>query len=220
VLPSEGCDILDAGGGTGFYSLPLAAKGHRVTILDLSEKMLELAQRKAERMGLADKVQTIVGDMETIHQPSSSFDAVICHLALCHVRNPLNALKEFSTVLKKGGLLSLVVENKIFFSLVEAYRGNLKETLDRLESRKLHIQLEGLGELLTFGREELLSMLKESGFTPTRVMGLRVLSDYLQHSKAEPDDFPSLRRIETVLSTKDEISNIGRFHFIVSRNQA
>src|SRR5262249_40628783 len=44
--------ILDAGAGTGRFSLPLAQAGHRVTHLDLSPEMLAAAQERAAREGV------------------------------------------------------------------------------------------------------------------------------------------------------------------------
>lgn len=82
--------------------------GHSVTILDASREMLEVAQKKAEMMGLTDRVRIVQGDMEEIAFGSSEFDLVLCHLALCHTREPIRALREFHRVLKNGGLLSLV----------------------------------------------------------------------------------------------------------------
>jgi len=38
VLPPEGGSILDAGAGTGRFSLPLAKRGYRVTHLDISRR--------------------------------------------------------------------------------------------------------------------------------------------------------------------------------------
>src|SRR5436190_2026772 len=40
-------DALDAGCGTGFLSLELAGRGHRVTGVDFAPSMLELARGKA-----------------------------------------------------------------------------------------------------------------------------------------------------------------------------
>ena len=66
VLDGRRYRILDAGGGTGFYSIPLAAQGHEVVILDLSKNMLEMAESKAKRLGVASRVKILLGDMENI----------------------------------------------------------------------------------------------------------------------------------------------------------
>jgi len=215
-LGNEKLRILDAGGGTGFYSLPYAAKGHDVVILEISEKMLEVAESKASELGIQDKVKTKLGNMEHVELPDESFDAVLCHLALCHVNEPSRALSEFSRLLRKGGLFSLIVENKLFFSISEAFKGDTSEALRRLRESELTVTVPALGRLRTFERNELLSLLDRVDLKPIKVLGLRVFSDYLLYAhKAPPEDLESLRAIETMLSTSTEYNSIGRFQFII-----
>src|SRR5262245_56561161 len=47
LVPSPPADVLDLATGTGFVALILAALGHRVTAVDLSKEMLELATAAA-----------------------------------------------------------------------------------------------------------------------------------------------------------------------------
>ena len=51
--------ILELGVGTGRVALPLVAAGHRVTGVDLSRWMLAVAQRKAEALGLDDRLTLV-----------------------------------------------------------------------------------------------------------------------------------------------------------------
>jgi len=46
-LPHLPAEVLDVGGGPGRYSIGVAKLGYRVTLLDLSEGCLQLAQKKA-----------------------------------------------------------------------------------------------------------------------------------------------------------------------------
>lgn len=210
--------VLDAGGGTGFYSLPFAAKGHEVVILDKSRSMLKIAEDKAKRLGAGGRVRTVLGTMENIEEPDESFDVILCHLALCHLNNPLNALKEFSRVLRKQGILSLVVENKMFFSVSEAFKDNLDEALKRFKKKKLVIAFSNLGRLRTFERQELLALLKRAKFTPVKILGLRVISDYLAYALKRPSaDLEKLKEIEFLLSESPQWNSIGRFHFLVCK---
>ena len=41
---------------------------------------------------------------EKIDAIDSSYDRIICHLALCHLENPWNALEEFKLIINKGGM--------------------------------------------------------------------------------------------------------------------
>jgi len=53
-LPSAGL-VLDAGGGTGKWAIPIAERGLKVVLLDLSEGMLEVARRKIEKRDTEDR---------------------------------------------------------------------------------------------------------------------------------------------------------------------
>jgi ubiquinone/menaquinone biosynthesis C-methylase UbiE len=220
VIGKKRTRILDAGGGTGFYSLPLAAQGHEVVILDKSRNMLKVAEEKAKKLGAEAKIRTVVGDMENIKEPSESFDVVVCHLALCHSKDPLKALKEFSRVLRKHGILSLVAENKMFFSVSEAFKGNLAEALRRYKEEHLAVAVSTLGKLRTFERKKLLDLLEQAGFEPVRVLGLRIISDYLNYAfKHPPADLEKLKELESLLSKSLEWNSIGRSHFIIARSE-
>src|SRR5258708_6160996 len=56
-------NILDAGGGNGLDSIPFAAQGHRVEILDYSKEMLADAGRQAAAAGAEDRVGLHFGDV-------------------------------------------------------------------------------------------------------------------------------------------------------------
>jgi len=49
----------------------------------------------------------IVSDITQIPQPDNSFDAILCSEVFEHISEPIKAIKEFSRLLKKGGLLIL-----------------------------------------------------------------------------------------------------------------
>jgi SAM-dependent methyltransferase len=70
--------ILDAGAGTGRFSLSLAASGHKVTHLDLSSRMLEVAAEKSEALGITgiDFVQGSIDHLARFGE--RSFDLVLC----------------------------------------------------------------------------------------------------------------------------------------------
>ena len=44
--PQQSVHVLDAGGGPGRYTIALAERGYRVTVLDLSPRLLEIAQSR------------------------------------------------------------------------------------------------------------------------------------------------------------------------------
>ena len=95
--------ILDCGGGPGRYAIELARPGYQVTLFDLSEGCLELAQRKAEEagVGLEGVVQGSALDLSCF--PDETFDVVLNLGPFYHLlesEERLRALKECKRVLE------------------------------------------------------------------------------------------------------------------------
>ena len=100
-------DALDVGCGTGFLSLELAARGHRVTGIDFAPQMLAEAQRKAaSREGLPVRFQE--GDAEALRFSDVSFDLVITRHVLWTLPHPEAAIDEWIRVLRPGGRLAII----------------------------------------------------------------------------------------------------------------
>ncbi len=68
--------ILDAGAGTGRFSIPLAREGHRVVHLDLSPKMLQLAREQSLDVTGIEFVQGSITDLSGFKD--DQFDLVLC----------------------------------------------------------------------------------------------------------------------------------------------
>ncbi|SBT39457.1 class I SAM-dependent methyltransferase [Micromonospora auratinigra] len=92
---------LDAACGTGRHAAWLAGRGHRVTGVDSSPEMLELARAKVPEADLR------LGDLRTLPVPDGGFDLVVCGLAVNHVAELPVVLSEFARVLRPGGHLVL-----------------------------------------------------------------------------------------------------------------
>jgi len=100
-LPSAPSDVLDVGTGTGFMALIVAALGHRVTAIDLSSQMLDLARATAEERGLAVRFGS--GDAVDPDFPPASFDVVINRHLLWTLREPERAMRNWRRLLRPGG---------------------------------------------------------------------------------------------------------------------
>lgn len=110
IKPSD--SVLDIGTGTGVVALQAVKKigaGGKVHGIDLSEGMLATAKAKAEKLGLAEKVEFSRMDAEKLEFADESFDAVVSLFALLHFPNPLTALKEIYRVMKPNGRLVVAV---------------------------------------------------------------------------------------------------------------
>ncbi len=95
--------ILDAGTGSGFFALILAAIGHRVTGIDLTPEMIQAAQEAAEILGLS--VDFFVMDAEQPDFPDGSFDVVLSRNLTWTLPHLPHAYAQWRRILKPGGLL-------------------------------------------------------------------------------------------------------------------
>ena len=95
--------ILDVGTGTGMIALNMAELGHTVTGIDLGEKMLAIAKKKAETRNLV--VCFTPGDAENPQFPDNSFDCVICRHLLWTLPHPDKAIREWARITRPGGVI-------------------------------------------------------------------------------------------------------------------
>ncbi len=102
----ENVTALDIGCGTGFLSLELAARGHRVTGIDFAPEMLALARQKAEAAGAAVRFEH--ADAEDLPFAPASFDLVITRHVLWTLPHPEAAIGEWVRVLRPGGRLAVI----------------------------------------------------------------------------------------------------------------
>jgi 2-polyprenyl-3-methyl-5-hydroxy-6-metoxy-1,4-benzoquinol methylase len=100
----EVATALDVCAGTGRLALKLARRGAAVTATDQSAEMLTLAEQKARREGLAIDFR-LRSLEEGLPSTATGFDLVTCALALCHVPDLDQAVREFYRVLRQGGHL-------------------------------------------------------------------------------------------------------------------
>lgn len=105
-LPQD-ASILDAGCGAGRDADILSKQGLKVTGVDLSTGLLEVASKKFP------EIIFVEGNLLSLPFDDTSFDGVWSNTSLLHletVENVRQALAEMHRVLKKPGLLHVVVK--------------------------------------------------------------------------------------------------------------
>ncbi|ONF74399.1 class I SAM-dependent methyltransferase [Amycolatopsis keratiniphila] len=98
-------EVLEVAVGTGL-NFPCYPAGVRLTGVDLSPAMLELAGVRARKLGL--EVDLREADAQALPFPEASFDTVVCTLGLCGVPDERVAVAEMHRVLRPGGMLLLL----------------------------------------------------------------------------------------------------------------
>ena len=106
-IPAQpGMRILDAGCGSGSMARQIAkaASGSIVVGIDLRDKYIDYARRRAEAEGLRN-LTFETGDVRKLPFANASFDIIWTKYLLQWVADPMRAMHEFGRVLKPGGLL-------------------------------------------------------------------------------------------------------------------
>ena len=76
-LPDSG-RVLDAGAGSGRYTVWLSERGFDVDLLDLSSEQVRIAREKVAERDASDRVTLQQGDLRALPFSADSFDAVCC----------------------------------------------------------------------------------------------------------------------------------------------
>ncbi|MEE8390914.1 MAG: methyltransferase domain-containing protein [Anaerolineae bacterium] len=124
----QGQKVLEVGVGTG-KNIPYYSPGAHVTGVDLSEKMLARARRKAER--LESPVTLVQMDVQTLDFPDDAFDNAIATCVFCSVPDPILGLQEIARVVKPGGRVVLLEHVRSENPLI----GRLMDWIDPLVAR-------------------------------------------------------------------------------------
>jgi ubiquinone/menaquinone biosynthesis C-methylase UbiE len=101
----HGPRVLEVGVGTG-KNFPYYRPEWRITAIDLSPRMLEQAQRRAQGEQVA--VDLLLGDVQALPFADASFDSIVATFVFCSVPDPVLGLRELSRVLAPGGQLVLL----------------------------------------------------------------------------------------------------------------
>ncbi|WP_410637815.1 class I SAM-dependent methyltransferase [Amycolatopsis sp. lyj-346] len=158
---ADGAEILEVAPGPGFFAVELAKRGYRVTGLDISHTMVEIAAGEARKAGVTADFRQ--GDVTEAPFAAESFDFVICQAAFKNFRQPVTALNEMHRVLRPGGFAvihdlnheatSADIEREVAGMNVGALSGfTVRQTLGWLRRRAFTpAQFEALAAESTFG---------------------------------------------------------------------
>jgi ubiquinone/menaquinone biosynthesis C-methylase UbiE len=120
-------DILDAGGGTGGFAVPLAGLGHNVTVIDPSPDSLAAAERRAAELNVPlSVVQGDVADLATVAGEASA-DLVLCHSVLEYVDSPADAMASIAQVLRPAGAVSVLAASSVAAVIHRALAGRFDD---------------------------------------------------------------------------------------------
>ncbi len=213
--------VLDVGGGSGMFAVPLAGLGHQVTVVDPSADALATLHRRAATAGAADRVSGIQGDgdrMLTALPSGDPVDLVLCHFVLEVVDDPASTLQQIAGVLRPGGRLSTASANRAGAVLARAVGGPPVVARALLTGQDPAAGRGGPARR-RFSPEELLALLAGAGLEPGEWRGVSVVTDLLGASTGADSD--ALRALELSLASTSPYRDIATgLHVLATRPAA
>jgi SAM-dependent methyltransferase len=232
ALIAETCrsnlDIIDAGGGTGGFAVPLAGLGHTVTVIDPSPDSLAAAQRRAAEMSVPLRaVQGDVSDLAGLVGEQGA-DLVLCHSVLEYVDSPAAALAAVADVLRPGGAVSVLTASAVAAVLHRALAGRFDE------ARRLLAEVSpgsaghgepaghlsgrsGTGAPRRFTLADVVGLVEGAGLRAGAAHGVRVFADLVPgvFADADPGAADALLALERAASTHPAFHDIAaHFHVL------
>jgi SAM-dependent methyltransferase len=213
--------VLDAGGGTGGFAVPLAGLGHRVTVVDPSpDSLAALAQRAAEE-GAGAAITGVQGDLATLLDvvAPGSVDIVLCHSVLELADDPANGVATVAAALRPGGVASVVAANRTAAVLSRALAGRFEEAAHALDDPAGRWG-DGDAARRRFRRDELVALLAGAGLVADDVHGVRVFTDLVPGALLDTDAaaFEALVRLEVAAAARDPYRDVAtQLHVLAHR---
>lgn len=203
--------VLDCGGGSGRYAVPLAVEGATVTVVDISIDALATLRRRAAEAGVAERVLAVQGDVEALAEAigGATFDVVLAHGIVEIVESPTQSLAAIAAAVRPGGVLSVLVGNPVAAVLARALTGDL---------------VGAEGELHDLDSNEvtpasLRRLCADCGLAVEEVHGVGVFRDLVPGAALDaPGNREALNRLEQACSQRLPFAEIaGRVHLIARR---
>ena len=181
--------ILDAGGGTGLWAIRIAKLGFRVILADISQGMLDEARRKIEMEGLQKRIEIVEAHITNLKGfKASAFDLSLAEGdPVSYCGNPKRAISELARVTKRGGFVTVSVDNKLRWAFRSLKMHDFQNSEKALT--KGIADMKGTDFLYPahlFTLEELQALFRKNRLNPVRSVGKPVLAtgeDYLNDSE-------------------------------------
>jgi len=223
-LPHAGV-VLDAGGGTGKWSIPIAKKGLKVVIFDISQDMLNVASVKVRESGLEGSVSFRQGDICNMPFGDNSFDFVLAEGdPISYCSNPDLAVKELGRVLKPDCYLSAGTDSlySILGRMLNQPDIDLNQFHKVFKEKRFFAKNWGF-DCWLFTPKDLRKLFTKHGFKVVRIAGKPVMFRSRPETEAilkDPAKVQKVLDIEFRFCEETSIVGYGGHLHIIARKKA
>jgi SAM-dependent methyltransferase len=226
--------VVDVGGGTGGFAVPLAQAGHDITVVDSSPDALAALTRRAAEACVAEQpggagdpgrghIRAVQGDADQLAGlvPAGSADIVLCHSVLEVVDSPAEVAGALAATLRPGGAASVIVANRVAAVLTRAIGGQLDMAADLLadpDGAGGPERQSGSRDTVRrrFDVDAATAVLTKAGLAVEEVHGVRVVADLVPGAVLERDQ-EALARFELATAAHSPYRDIASQLHLLAR---
>ncbi|HEX4722223.1 MAG TPA: class I SAM-dependent methyltransferase [Pseudonocardiaceae bacterium] len=214
--------VLDVGGGSGVWAVPLAAAGCQVTVIEPSPNALATLHRRAFEAGVTNGITAVQGDTDALDRlvPPGSADLVLGHGLLEVVDDVAAAVKALTSACAPDGAVSVLVANRYAAVLYRALAGRLVDARRLLDDENGQLPGSGDSVLRRFDVAGLEAVLRDAGLVIEVLQGHGVVSDVVPGSvlEANPGAADALAQLELAAAARPPLRDVAaRLHALARR---
>jgi 2-polyprenyl-3-methyl-5-hydroxy-6-metoxy-1,4-benzoquinol methylase len=185
----RGKKVLEIGCGIGTDTVNFARAGADVTVVELSDESIKVAEQRTHVMGVVDRAAFYNGNAEELDSflPPQQYDLVYSFGVIHHSPHPERILEQVKRYLRPGGTLKLMVYNrrswKVFWMVMKYGKGDFRKTRELIAK---HSEAQ-FGSPVTYAytKDEFRDLLSRHGFRVTQMFVEHVfpwrISDYVEY---------------------------------------
>ena len=162
--------LLDLGTGPGYLPIEIAKRSSsiRVTGIDLTRRLIEIAKINALSAGVSARLEFEVGNAGKLRFEDCSFDMVISTGMLHMLREPVKVLKECYRVLKPGGEAWIYDPARVS-SQIDKRKWKASFTPVEKIYYFIYSLLSKINPLRKYNQKQIVFMIESSGFSDFRI---------------------------------------------------
>jgi 2-polyprenyl-3-methyl-5-hydroxy-6-metoxy-1,4-benzoquinol methylase len=187
--------MLDVACGPGYIAEAFARAAREAVGVDLTAAMLAIGEERTKQRGISN-ISFRIGDVQKLPFENEEFDVVVCRLALHHMQNPAQIVREMTRVCRLGGTV-----------LVEDIYGS--EHPERAAFQDRWEKLRDPSHVRTLPISELLHLFRDAGLETDHILTFQDLCPeverWLATTKASEADAAEVRH----LLDEDELHDLS-----------